>query len=86
MNSLKPRTAKFPADSREAKAMFAGRILLASLLASQKKYDEADKEISELLETASAEQRLQLLPLAVNVYLDARENSSDETPFLIRKA
>lgn len=83
MNSLKPRTAKFPADSREAKAMFAGRILLASLLASQKKYDEADKEISELLETASAEQRLQLLPLAVNVYLDARENSSDETPFLI---
>lgn len=83
MNSLKPRTAKFPADSREAKAMFAGRTLLASLLASQKKYDEADKEISELLETASAEQRLQLLPLAVNVYLDARENSSDETPFLI---
>ena len=83
MNSLKPRAAKFPADSREAKAMFAGRILLASLLASQKKYDEADKEISELLETASAEQRLQLLPLAVNVYLDARENSSDETPFLI---
>ena len=83
MNSLKPRTAKFPADSREAKAMFAGRILLASLLASQKKYDEADKEISELLETASAEQRLQILPLAVNVYLDARENSSDETPFLI---
>lgn len=83
MNSLKPRTAKFPADSREAKAMFAGRTLLASLLASQKKYDEADKEISELLETASAEQRLRLLPLAVNVYLDARENSSDETPFLI---
>lgn len=63
--------------------MFAGRTLLASLLASQKKYDEADKEISELLETASAEQRLRLLPLAVNVYLDARENSSDETPFLI---
>ena len=83
MNSLKPRTAKFPADSREAKAMFAGRTLLVSLLASQKKYDEADKEISELLETASAEQRLRLLPLAVNVYLDARENSSDETPFLI---
>lgn len=83
MDALKPRTAKFPADSREAKAMFAGRSLLASLLSSLKKYDEADKEISELLESASATQRLQLLPLAVNVYLDARENSSDETPFLI---
>ena len=83
MDALKPQTAKFSADSREAKAMFAGRSLLASLLSSLKKYDEADKEISELLESASATQRLQLLPLAVNVYLDARENSSDETPFLI---
>lgn len=83
MDALKPQTAKFSADSPEAKAMFAGRSLLASLLSSLKKYDEADKEISELLESASATQRLQLLPLAVNVYLDARENSSDETPFLI---
>lgn len=83
MDALKPQTAKFPADSPEAKAMFAGRTLLVSLLSSQKKYDKADKEILELLESASAGQRLQLLPLTVNVYLDARENSSDETPFLI---